>query len=138
MSETAQQDTKPESGGTERGVAANFKAMPVAERMLAGASLGVLLFFVFRSAWSLLFHRWFETLAVLGALGVMIVTGASLWRVKLLGGAARTYVLVALGALPAVGFVVDEFKDGWRAAMLAGSVVMGWAAFKITTREDLF
>ena len=45
--------------------------------------------------------------------------------------------LQGLGVLPAIGFVIDALNDFWYAVMLAGAIVMGFAAVKITSRENI-
>ena len=41
------------------------------------------------------------------------------------------------GVLPAIGFVLYSLGEFWWSTMLAGAVVMGYAAAKITSREKI-
>ena len=140
MSEPLEQPPPPPA--PKRDLVGDFNAMRPAEKMLAIAALAVFLAFVFAGAWGILFkYLWFPTCAFLGALGILVLTGLDLAGVKFLEGKARTYVMILLGALPAAGFVIDELTQAlssfWGALMLAGAIVMGVAAVKITTRENI-
>jgi len=136
MSEPAEQP--PPTPAPKRDVLGHFKAMPPAEKMLAIAALGVLLAFIFTGSWNFLFKfGWFHTCAFLGAVCILALTGLDLVGTKFLEGKARTYVVILLGVLPAIGFVIDALHNFWHAVMLAGAIVMGFAAVKITTRENI-
>ena len=136
MSEPAEQP--PPTPAPKRDLVGEFKAMPAAEKMLAVAALAVLLAFIFAGRWELLFkYLWFPTCAFLGAVCILALTGLHLVGTKFLGGRARTYVMILLGVLPAIGFVIDALHNFWHAVMLAGAIVMGFAAVKITTRENI-
>jgi len=136
MSEPAEQP--PPTPAPKRDVGAEFKAMLPAEKMLVVAALAVLLAFIFTGNWEILFkYIWFPTCAFVGAVCVLALTGLDLFGVKFLSGKARTYVMILLGVLPAAGFVIDALSNFWRAVMLAGAIVMGFAAVKITTRENI-
>jgi hypothetical protein len=131
-------ETPPPTSAPKHDLIADFKAMPPAEKMLAIAALAVLLAFLFTGHWDILFKVvWFPTCAFLGAVCVLVLTGLDLFGVKVLGAKTRTYVMILLGVLPAAGFVIDALSDFGRAVMLAGAIVMGFAAVKITTRENI-
>jgi hypothetical protein len=122
----------------ERNLLEEFKRMPAADKLLAAASAAALLGFVILGNWGALFKDgWFHTCAFLGSVGVLVLLGVELVGMKLLEGAARTYVLILLAILPVLGFVIDALHDFWRAVMLAGAIVMGFAGVKITTREKI-
>jgi len=136
MSEPAEQP--PPTPAPKRDLVGEFKTMRPAEKMLAVAALAVLLAFIFTGHWEFLFkYSWFPTCAFLGAVGVLALTGLDLFGVKFLGAKARNYVMILLAVLPAAGFVIDALSNFWRAVMLAGAIVMGFAAVKITTRENI-
>lgn len=140
MSEPADQapPTPEPSSKPKRDVVAEFKAMLPAEKMLVIAALAVLLAFVFTGNWNFLFKiGWFHTCAFLGAVCILLLAGLDLVGTQFLKGTARTYVMILLGVLPAIGFVIDAFHNFWHAVMLAGAIVMGFAAVKITTRENI-
>ncbi|MHC4134015.1 MAG: hypothetical protein ACYTDU_07950 [Planctomycetota bacterium] len=139
MSEPAEQPPPPPAPpAPKRDMVGDFKAMLPAEKMLAIAALAVLLAFLFKRSWGGLFAGWFDTCAFLGAVCVLVLTGLDLFGVKFLSGKARTYVMILLGVLPAAGFVIDTLShDFWVAVMLAGAIVMGFAAVKITSRENI-
>jgi hypothetical protein len=139
MSEPAEQPPPtPPPAAPKRDLGAEIKAMRPAEKMLAVAALAVLLGFIFTGHWNFLFkYSWFLTCAFLGAVGVLALTCLDLFGVKFLGATARTWVMILLGVLPVAGFVIDALSDFWRAVMLAGAIVMGLAAVKITTRENI-
>lgn len=139
MSEPADQPPPPPAASTpKRDFVAEFKAMLPAEKMLAVAALVVILAFIFVGRWSYLFkYRWFDTCAFLGAICILALTVLDLVGTQFLKGKARTYVMILLGVLPAIGFVIDALSNFWHALMLAGAIVMGFAAVKITTRENI-
>ncbi|MHC4548042.1 MAG: hypothetical protein ACYTEZ_04625 [Planctomycetota bacterium] len=129
-----------ETGGTtpQRDLVAEFKAMPAAEKLLAAAACAVILGWLISEGWHLFFKvRWFPTCAFLGALGILALTVLDLFGVKIMSAKMRTYVIIALGVVPAVGFVIDALQHFWSAVMLAGAIVMALAAVKITTREKI-
>lgn len=139
MSEPAEQPPPPPStSASKRDVVAEFKAMLPAEKMLVIAAAAVILAFIFAGSWNLLFkYIWFPTCAFLSAACILALTILDLVGTQFLKGKARTYVTIVLGVLPAVGFVIDKLSNFWHAVMLAGAIVMGFAAVKITTRENL-
>lgn len=139
MSEPADQPPPPPApSAPKRDLVAEFKAMRPAEKMLAVAALVVLLAFLLKRSWGGLFAGWFNTCAFIGAVCILALTILDLVGVKTLVGKTRTYVMILLGVLPAAGFVIDLLSsDFWAAVMLAGAIVMGFAAVKITTRENI-
>lgn len=140
MSEPEEQPppTPAPSSAPKRDLLGDIKAMRPAEQMLAVAALAVLLAFIVAGGFRVLFkYNWFPTCAFLGAVGVLALTGLDLFGVKFLSGKLRTYVMILLGVLPAIGFVIDELSNFWSAVMLAGAIVMGFAAVKITSRENI-
>jgi hypothetical protein len=117
---------------------AAFKEMPPAEKLLAVAAVAVLLGFIVANLWRWLFkYTWFPTCAFLGAAGVLVLILLDLLAVKVMDAKSRTYVMIGLAVLPALGYVVDQFSNFWGAVMLAGAIVMGVAGAKITTREQI-
>jgi len=134
----------PEGTGTppRRNPLAEFNRLDPAEKMLAGAAVAVLLGFLFVNAWGQLFsfkgQGWFHTFAFVGALGVVGVTALDLFGVKYVDAKFRPVILVGCAILPAIGFVLYSLGEFWWSLMLAGAVVMGYAAARITAREDLF
>jgi hypothetical protein len=117
---------------------ANFKAMQASEKMLAIAALAVLLGFIFSNHWNWLFkYHWFTTTAFLGSVLVLAVIVLELFGVRWIAAQMRTWILIGLAALPALGYVIDMLSDFWRALMLAGAVVMIVAAVRISTREGI-
>jgi len=141
MSEPADQPPPPAApSAPKRDIVADFKVMLPAEKMLVIASLAVFLAFLFGRRWRLLFEfelTWFPTCAFLGAVCILALTILDLAGTQFLKGKARTYVMILLGVLPAIGFVIDALGDFWGAVMLAAAIVMGFAAVKITTRENI-
>jgi hypothetical protein len=140
MSEPAEQPPEtPAASKPKRDLVAEFKAMLPAEKMLAIAALVVLLaFFILKREGGALFGGAFDTCAFVGAVCILALTGLDLFGVKVLAGKARTNVMILLGVLPAAGFVIWLLKGDFRAAvLLAGAIVMGFAAVKITTRENI-
>ena len=140
MNETAEQhetQSAPPPPATKRDYFAEFKALPIAEKLIAAGALGLLLAFGIGGRWSNFFDRWFDGLGVLGALGVLLLTATNLRGGVAIGTNVRSYGLVIFAAAPAVGFVIDELGDFWRFAMLAGGVAMGLAAYRINARDDL-
>ena len=136
MTEPAEQP--PETPAPKRDLVADFKAMRPAEKMLAVAALAVLLAFIFTGHWNFLFKiGWFHTCAFVGAVCILALTILDLVGTQFLKGKLRTYVMILLGVLPAIGFVIDALHNFWHAVMLAGAIVMGFAAVKITTRENI-
>lgn len=122
----------------ERNLLEEFKRMPAADKMLAAAAAAALLGFVVEGSFDELFKfRWFPTCVFLGSVGVLVMLGVEIFGFKLLEGPVRTYVLILLAVLPMLGFVVDALSNFWRAVMLAGAIVMGFAGVKITTREKI-
>lgn len=140
-------DTPQQSGNdtSKRDILAEFQKNPAAEKMLAVAAIVVLLAFVFDNRWGRLFdfgeysyQSWFSTLAFLGSLLVIALVALDLFGVKVMEARLRLRALIALAMLPAVGFIIDMLKGTvWGAIMLAGAVVMAYAAAKITTREKI-
>jgi hypothetical protein len=125
-------------GGTSaRRLVAAFRQLPTAEQTLAGAAAGVIVAFIVRWSWGELFHAWFPTCALLGAVAVLALLLLRLLRVRFLGPTARVYALLGCAVVPALGFVLDEFRDFWRGVMFAGVVLMGFAAAKIADREEI-
>jgi hypothetical protein len=139
MSEPADQPPPPPApSAPKRDVVAEFKAMLPAEKMLVIAAVAVILAFIFAGRWEFLFkYLWFPTCAFLGAACIIALAILDLVGTQFLKGKARTYVMILLSVLPAVGFVIDALNDFWYAVMLAGAIVMGFAAVKITTRENI-
>jgi hypothetical protein len=139
MSEPADQPPPtPPPTAPKRDVVAEFKAMLPAEKMLVIAALAVLLAFIFAGRWEVLFkYLWFPTCAFLGAVCILASAILDLVGTQFLKGKTRTYVMILLGVLPAIGFVIDALHNFWHAVMLAGAIVMGFAAVKITTRENI-
>ena len=136
MSEPAEQP--PPTPAPKRDVVGDFKAMLPAEKRLVIAALAVILAFIFAGRWNFLFkYAWFPTCAFLGAACILALAGLDLAGTQFLKGAARTYVMILLGVLPAAGFVIDALHNFWHAVMLAGAIVMGFAAVKITSRENI-
>jgi len=123
---------KPPAGN----VVDELKRMPPAERLLAGAALALVLGFVIDNRWSSLFSVWFDTCALLGALGVLLLAGLALFGVRVLDRNLRDYVLIGFGLLPATGFVIDTLRNFWFAMVLASAITMGVAAIKILLREE--
>jgi len=140
-------DEAGSGGGTEAGsgtgsaprrdVIGDFRRLPAQEKLLATAAAIALLAFLIRGEWSGLFHRWFDTLTLLGAAAVVLLTLLPLLGVRFLSRRLQTYVLMACAAVPGVGFVFDALNDVWGALMLAAAVVMCYAGFRIALREDL-
>lgn len=140
-------DTPQQSGNdaSKRDILAEFQKNPAAEKMLAVAALVVLLAFIFDNRWSWLFKfdsfygaAWFTTLAFLGSLLVIALVALDLFGVKVMEARLRLRILILLAMLPALGFIIDTLKGTvWGAVMLAGAVVMAYAAAKITTREKI-
>jgi len=138
-------DEAGSGGGTEAGsgsasrrdVVGGFRRLPAQEKLLAAAAAIALLAFLIRGEWSGLFHRWFDTLTLLGAAAVVLLTLLPLLGVRFLSRRLQTYVLMGCAAVPAVGFVFDALNDVWGALMLAAAVVMCYAGFRIALREDL-
>ena len=138
MSEAAS-DSAPAK--PRRDVVAGFKELQTAEKVLAAAAVASLLAFVLLSEWGQLFEfegkGWFFTLGFVGALGVVVVTALGLFGLKPLDTSLRTVLLITFGVLPAIGFVLYSLGEFWWSTMLAGAVVMGYAAAKITSREKI-
>ena len=137
MTENVEQ---PAGGAPKRDIVAEFRKNPAAEKILAAAALGVLIAFIVHGQWSSLFafkYQWFPTLAFLGSILVLVLVGLDLFGLKVMYAKLRVRVLIVLAVLPALGFVIDMLKTFWPAVMLAGSIVMAFAAAKISTREKI-
>ena len=140
MTENAEQsgtESTSTSTAPKQDPVAEFKKMPVAEKILGAAAAATLLGFIIVGNWDLFKYRWFPTCAFLGSVGALALIITNAFGIKLLEARLRTYVLIGLAILPAVGFVVDALRDFWQAVMLAGAVMMGFAGVKITTREKI-
>ncbi len=135
--ESAQPST-PSGGTSAAKAAADFKAMPMAEKIVAVAALLGLAGFLFGHGFSVLFKAWHATGLFLGTLGVLVLIGTKLFGVVLLAGGMHTKVVVLLALLPAVGMVIDAMNlSVWFFLMLIATFVMAYAAAKITSRESL-
>ncbi len=153
--ETPESSEAPASEGSAEGVdgpnvAAEFKALPAAEKMLAIAAVAVLLGFLFspHPRFSGLFDLsksnpydesagWFNTLAFLGAVFCIILISLDLFGVKVIWQKIKVKLLILVAALPALGFIIDKLGDFWGALMFAGMIVMLYVAAKIGTREKI-
>ena len=145
--ETPESSEAPASEGSAEeagGPIAEFKALPAAEKILAISAVAVLLGFLFSpGSFGRLFKfsryegGWFNTLAFVGSVGCIIVICLGVFGVKLMGHGLKIRMLIGLAVLPALGFVIDELQEFWGALMLAGAVMMGYVAAKISTREKI-
>lgn len=129
----------PASAGPKKDLVAEFKNQPAAEKLLAVAAVVVLVAFIIHNGWNMLFkHIWFPTCAFLSSVIVIALIVLDMLSVKIMEPKLRTYVLVLLAILPALGFVIDLLRSSFpMALMLAGAIAMGLAAVKITTREQI-
>ena len=112
--------------------------LPTAETILGGSGVAVFLGFVFTAGWGNLLHSWHVALAFAGA-----TVGVTLLVFKMLGiealpAALRDKVIVGCACLPALGFVIEELHNFWNFLMLAGTVGMAYAAYRILAREGMF
>jgi len=135
--ETAQPSSSG-GGASAAKAAADFKAMPMFEKILAVAALVALVSFLFGVGFSWLFKSWHATGLFLGSVGVLGLIGTKLFGVVLLAGATHTFVLVLFALLPAVGLVIDTLSGTvWGFLALVATLAMAYAAAKITSREQL-
>ena len=137
MSETADQSTTSPASDSQPGPVDAFGSMPRAEKMLAAAAAGVLVGFLFSREWDLLFADWFMTCALIGSAAVLALIIVDLFGIRFMDAKLRTWIIIILALIPAAGFVIDKILKPWTAVMLAGAIVMGLAAVKITTRENI-
>lgn len=140
MSDSPEPSPAPSEGAAQKKTdpVAGFKKMQTAEKMLAIAAAVTLIAFIIQGKWSFLFaYIWFPTCAFLGSILVIVLVALELFGVKLFDAKTRIYILILCAILPALGFVVDALRDFWSGVMLAGAIVMGYAAAKITTREKI-
>ncbi|MHC4957600.1 MAG: hypothetical protein ACYTGN_04430 [Planctomycetota bacterium] len=115
-----------------------FREMQLAEKILVAAALGVLVAFTFAGHWTRLFSgRWFITCAAVGSVGTLVLAALDMFGMKPVKRPARTYLMVFLALVPALGFVIDRLIDFWDGMVLAGAVAMAYAAARITTRDNL-
>jgi hypothetical protein len=115
-----------------------FKDMQTAEKILIAAALGVLVAFTFAGHWARLFSgQWFITCAAVGSVGTLAFAALEMFGIKPVRRPARTYLIVFLALVPALGFIIDRLIDFWDGMVLAGAVAMAYAAAKITTRDNL-
>ncbi|MHC4608349.1 MAG: hypothetical protein ACYTAF_15670, partial [Planctomycetota bacterium] len=75
--------------------------------------------------------------AFFGAVLVLALVIVDLFGVKFMDARWRVRLLILLAVLPVAGFIIDALRDFWAALMIAGAVVMAYAAAKITTREGI-
>ena len=128
----------PGPTGPKLDLAEEFKKMRHAEKILVIAAVVVFVAFLFLGRWDWLFKwGWFTTCAFLGAVLTIVMTVLELFSVKVVDVKLRVWIMVCLGVLPALGFIIDALSNFWYALMLAGAVAMGFAAVKITTRENI-
>ena len=136
MTEEYTEQTQEEA--PKRDLWGEFTKNPPAEKMLAVAALAVVLGFLFsREGWSGLVQDWFLPLAILGSIVVIALVGLDLFGIVVMKPKIRIRVLLVAAVLPALGFVIDRLKEPWVALMIAGAVVMAYAAAKITMREKI-
>ncbi len=128
--------TEDSAGGPD--VAAAFKALPAAEKMLAAAAVAVLLGFIISGGFDFLFKSiWFPTCAFVGSVLCIVIIAMDLFGVKVLGHGLKMKILILLAITPAIGFIVDALANFWHALMLAGSIMMLYVGGKIGTREKI-
>jgi len=137
MSETADQSSTSPAADSQPSPVDAFGAMPRAEKMLAAAATAVLVAFLFSKSWHDLFADWFITCALIGSAAVLALIIVDLFGIRFMDAKVRMWTIIILALLPAAGFVIGKIMKPWNAAMLAGAIVMGLAAVKITTRENI-
>ena len=112
--------------------------LPTAETILACSGAAVLLGFVFTAGWGNILHSWHVALAFAGAtVGVTLLVFKML-GIKSLSAALQDKVIVGCAALPALGFVIEELQNFWSFLMVAGTVGMAYAAYRIMSRDGMF
>ncbi|MFQ5843704.1 MAG: hypothetical protein ACE5JG_01820, partial [Planctomycetota bacterium] len=93
-----------------RALSTEFGKLPGAERVLAFAALAVLLGFLFRRGWSEFGTRWYLTLGLFGSCGALLLIAMKLFGVRLFRPSLDSRILVVCALLPALGYVVDQFR----------------------------
>jgi hypothetical protein len=131
-----------ESGGGAKATKADpvkeFKAMPVAERLLAGVAVAIIAVYLISS----ITGKWqigvFDACSLLGSLAVLGLVVPHILGARFLPPRIRMYAFAVAGVFPAFGYVIHLFtSDIWHALMLAGGITMGLTAWQIAERERL-
>ncbi len=130
--------TEGEAATPKTGFIREIVNLPTAETILGGSGAAVLLGFVFTAGWGSLLHSWHVALAFAGA-----TVGITLLIFKMLGieplpAALRDRVIVGCACLPALGFVIEKLQNFWSFLLLAGTVGMAYAAYRIMSRDGMF
>ena len=112
--------------------------LPTAETILAGSGAAVLIGFVFTAGWGNLLHSWHVALAFAGAVVAVTLLVFKMLGIKSLPSALQDKLIVGCAALPALGFLIEQLRNFWSFLLLAGTVGMAYAAYRIMSRDGMF
>ncbi len=112
--------------------------LPTAETILGGSGAAVLFGFVFTAGWGNLLHSWHVALAFAGATIAVTLLVFKMIGIKSLPAAVQDKVIVGCASLPAVGYLIEQLQNTWSFLMVAGTVGMAYAAYRIMSRDGMF
>lgn len=128
--------------GGKRSVWANFKAIPLAERILGIIALLVLLGWIisiFRIGWKYtgLFQQVFPTLSFLATLLLAVAIILKLWSIRPLAESVERYTLAVLSVMPLACWLIEALKEVTTFLKYGGAIALAYIATTTYWRRHL-